>query len=148
MRAPYGLNILDNCLTCPVREEHLFCNLPVAAVQRVFTGEPDEKNAATRDIGFREICTVAPLLGLSLFLGLYPKPVLDRLQPSVSALVTQVETHSNHKPPAVDVASDECLVNGNGRYTVATNGLSFAPASHEVLYPNDFGPCGSEKASK
>jgi CRP/FNR family transcriptional regulator len=27
MRAPYGLNILDNCITCPVREEHLFCNL-------------------------------------------------------------------------------------------------------------------------
>jgi len=35
MRAPYGLNILDNCLACPVREEHLFCNLPVAAVQRL-----------------------------------------------------------------------------------------------------------------
>jgi|ERR1700686_107755 len=34
MRAPYGLNILDNCLTCPVREEHLFCNLPVKAVER------------------------------------------------------------------------------------------------------------------
>src|SRR5271157_706744 len=35
MRAPYGLNILDNCLTCPMREENLFCNLPVAAVQRL-----------------------------------------------------------------------------------------------------------------
>ena len=35
MRAPYGLNILDNCLTCPVREDHLFCNLPPAAVQRL-----------------------------------------------------------------------------------------------------------------
>lgn len=35
MRAPYGLTILDNCLTCPVREEHLFCNLPLAAVQRL-----------------------------------------------------------------------------------------------------------------
>lgn len=35
MRAPYGLNILDNCLTCPMREDHLFCNLPVAAVQRL-----------------------------------------------------------------------------------------------------------------
>jgi len=35
MRSPYGLNILDNCLTCPVREEHLFCNLPVAAVQKL-----------------------------------------------------------------------------------------------------------------
>jgi len=35
MRAPYGLNILDNCLSCPVREEHLFCNLPLAAVQKL-----------------------------------------------------------------------------------------------------------------
>jgi CRP/FNR family transcriptional regulator, cyclic AMP receptor protein len=35
MRAPYGLNILDNCLTCPMREEHLFCNLPTTAVQRL-----------------------------------------------------------------------------------------------------------------
>src|SRR5690349_16978184 len=35
MRAPYGLNILDNCLTCPVREEHLFCNLPVDALQKL-----------------------------------------------------------------------------------------------------------------
>lgn len=35
MRAPYGLNILDNCLTCPVRGEHLFCNLSVQAGQRL-----------------------------------------------------------------------------------------------------------------
>jgi len=35
MRAPYGLNIIDNCLTCPMREEHLFCNLPPAAVQKL-----------------------------------------------------------------------------------------------------------------
>jgi CRP/FNR family transcriptional regulator len=35
MRAPYGLNILDNCLTCPVRAEHLFCNLPLQPAQRL-----------------------------------------------------------------------------------------------------------------
>jgi CRP/FNR family cyclic AMP-dependent transcriptional regulator len=35
MRAPYGLNILDNCLTCPVRAEHLFCNLSPQAGQRL-----------------------------------------------------------------------------------------------------------------
>ena len=35
MRAPYGLNILDNCLTCPVRGEHLFCNLSLQAAQRL-----------------------------------------------------------------------------------------------------------------
>ena len=35
MRAPYGLNILDNCTTCPVREGHLFCSLPPDAVERL-----------------------------------------------------------------------------------------------------------------
>ena len=35
MRAPYGLNILDNCLTCPMREEHLLCSLPTVAMQRL-----------------------------------------------------------------------------------------------------------------
>jgi CRP/FNR family cyclic AMP-dependent transcriptional regulator len=35
MRAPYGLNILDNCVACPVREEHLFCNLSMSALQKL-----------------------------------------------------------------------------------------------------------------
>ena len=35
MRAPYGLNILDNCMTCPARGEHLFCNLSAQAGQRL-----------------------------------------------------------------------------------------------------------------
>ncbi len=35
MRAPYGLNIIDNCATCPVREEHVFCNLSQPALQKL-----------------------------------------------------------------------------------------------------------------
>jgi CRP/FNR family transcriptional regulator len=35
MRVPYGLNIIDDCVTCPVREEHLFCNLPAPALQKL-----------------------------------------------------------------------------------------------------------------
>src|ERR1700741_2890812 len=35
MRAPYGLAIIENCVTCPHREDRLFCNLPPAAVQRL-----------------------------------------------------------------------------------------------------------------
>jgi CRP/FNR family transcriptional regulator len=35
MKSPYGLNILDNCTTCPVREQHLFCNLSPLLVQRL-----------------------------------------------------------------------------------------------------------------
>jgi len=71
------------------------------AVQRAFTGEPDEANRAIPDIGIRELVTVVPLLGLSLFLGLYPKPVLDRFQPTVRALVEHVEGHSDLKVPPV-----------------------------------------------
>jgi len=35
MRAPYGLNILDSCVTCPHRQEHIFCNLSLQAAQRL-----------------------------------------------------------------------------------------------------------------
>ncbi|MGC1647224.1 MAG: Crp/Fnr family transcriptional regulator [Candidatus Sulfotelmatobacter sp.] len=35
MGTRYGLNVLDNCLTCPVRDGDLFCNLSVHAVQRL-----------------------------------------------------------------------------------------------------------------
>jgi CRP/FNR family transcriptional regulator len=35
MRTPYGLEIIENCVTCPHREDRLFCNLPPAAVQRL-----------------------------------------------------------------------------------------------------------------
>jgi len=35
MRVPYGLNIIDNCATCPVREDHLFCNLSLPALQKL-----------------------------------------------------------------------------------------------------------------
>ena len=33
MRSPYGLDIIENCLTCPVREDRLFCNLGKASIE-------------------------------------------------------------------------------------------------------------------
>jgi CRP/FNR family transcriptional regulator, cyclic AMP receptor protein len=35
MRSPYGLEIIENCVACPHREDRLFCDLPPAAVQRL-----------------------------------------------------------------------------------------------------------------
>ncbi|MFZ3217520.1 MAG: Crp/Fnr family transcriptional regulator [Candidatus Acidiferrales bacterium] len=35
MRAPYGLEIIENCVTCPHREDRLFCHLSPAAVERL-----------------------------------------------------------------------------------------------------------------
>lgn len=33
--SPYGLQVIDNCVTCPYKESRLFCNLPPAALQRL-----------------------------------------------------------------------------------------------------------------
>ncbi len=71
------------------------------AFQRVFTGVPEGENALLPDINARELSTVVPLLALSLFLGIYPKPVIDRVQPSVQALICHVEQHTNYRQPAV-----------------------------------------------
>ena len=35
MRAPYGLEIIENCIACPHREERIFCDLSPAATARL-----------------------------------------------------------------------------------------------------------------
>ena len=35
MRAPYGLEIIENCLTCPHLQERVFCNLSPVALERL-----------------------------------------------------------------------------------------------------------------
>lgn len=35
MAAPYGLNVIESCLTCKLREDRLFCNLNVPALQEL-----------------------------------------------------------------------------------------------------------------
>ena len=71
------------------------------AYQRVFHGEPDEDNASVPDLSWREGLVMAPLLGLIVFLGVYPKPMLDRIEPAVERLVAHVEDHSSFREPEV-----------------------------------------------
>jgi len=71
------------------------------AFQRAFMGVPRGDNAKLPEIRPYELAAVVPLLGLSLFLGLYPKPVLDRIEPQVKALVHQVEQHTDYREPEV-----------------------------------------------
>ena len=59
--------------------------------QRIFMGKPSTAHPKPRDLNFREIVVVAPLLALSLFLGLYPKPALDRIEPSVKRSIVNLE---------------------------------------------------------
>ncbi len=68
------------------------------AYQRVFHGEPDEDNASFAEMNWTEGLVIAPLIALIIFLGVYPKPVLDRIQPSVEALIAHVEDGSCAQP--------------------------------------------------
>ena len=52
------------------------------AYQRVFHGEPDDANATFPELNLSEGLVMLPLVGLIVFLGVYPKPVLDRIEPS------------------------------------------------------------------
>jgi len=70
------------------------------AYQRVFHGEPDEENSKFAEITLKEGALVAVFIGLIAFTGLYPKPMLERIEPAVNNLITHVEEHSDYKAPA------------------------------------------------
>lgn len=63
------------------------------AYQRVFHGPADGDNATMPDLRLREGLVLAPLLVLIVGMGIYPKPVLERMEPAVDALVAHVEFH-------------------------------------------------------
>lgn len=71
------------------------------AYQRVFHGTPDADNATFGELRWTEGLVMAPLLLLIVGLGVFPKPVLDRIEPSVKTLVTHVEQHSHYRQPKV-----------------------------------------------
>jgi len=73
------------------------------AYQQAFHLQPDEADASVRDLSWRETAVVVPLVLVIAFLGIYPKPVLDRITPSVDRLVHQVDVDSHgtaSRPPS------------------------------------------------
>lgn len=74
------------------------------AYQRVFHGPAEGENAEMADMTLREIFTMVPLLGLIVFMGVYPKPVLERMEPAVEALVDHIEVNvPRFSEPIADV---------------------------------------------
>ena len=71
------------------------------AYQRAFHGEPEGENAKVFDLKFTEGLVMAPLIGIIVFMGVYPKPVFDRIEPAVVRLVHHVERNSNYVEPKV-----------------------------------------------
>ncbi|WAC89254.1 NADH-quinone oxidoreductase subunit M [Mycobacterium sp. Aquia_213] len=58
--------------------------------QRVMTGPRKQGDAAFRDLRPRELAVVGPLLALLVILGVYPKPVLDVINPAIGRTVADL----------------------------------------------------------
>jgi NADH-quinone oxidoreductase subunit M len=61
------------------------------AYQRVFHGEiTHEANKRLPDLSWREAAMLAPLVALIVFIGVYPKPFLDRIEPTAAKINVQL----------------------------------------------------------
>ncbi len=93
------------------------------AYQQVFHGTPTEEDTKTRDLVWHERLVIAPLVIFIVFLGVYPKPVLDRITPSVDRLVARVDRADGTRQPAVALSHHSRPGAGNAatRTTAATS---------------------------
>jgi len=78
--------------------------------QRVFFGElSNEKNKGLKDLSWREQWTLIPLLVLAFWVGLYPKPFFERMEPTVNRVLARVSVaqpdRGSPAPPAAAVPS-------------------------------------------
>jgi NADH-quinone oxidoreductase subunit M len=61
------------------------------AYQRAMHGPPTEEHGAILDLSLREKALLVPLLLAILFIGLYPKPLLDRIEPASNQTIRCVQ---------------------------------------------------------
>ena len=92
------------------------------AYQRVFHGPAEGDNATMKDLTLREGLIMVPFLAGIVFMGVYPKPVIERMEPSVDALIEHVEFHvAGFEEPTADLiapvddghATDEAATDGD-----------------------------------
>jgi NADH-quinone oxidoreductase subunit M len=69
------------------------------AYQRVFHGEPDEDNKTFAELKLKEALVLLPFIGVIVFTGVYPKPMLERIEPAVDALIAHVEDKTDFEAP-------------------------------------------------
>ncbi|HUB09497.1 MAG TPA: NADH-quinone oxidoreductase subunit M [Myxococcales bacterium] len=62
--------------------------------QRVFFGKVEKPaNEAIADLSGREWAVLAPLAALIVLMGIFPQPLLDRIQPAAERLVARMQPH-------------------------------------------------------
>jgi NADH-quinone oxidoreductase subunit M len=72
------------------------------ALQRMIYNALDKPgNRSLRDLNWRELGLLVPILAGIMWMGVYPKPVLDRMEASARKLVQYVDTNSNRQRAAM-----------------------------------------------
>ena len=89
------------------------------------------KNENLPDLSMREFMTFVPLLVLAVWIGLYPKPFLDRLETSVDRVMMRVNSDYTPRFAAVGAAVAPAVAD-RARAAVATNGGASAPVAIEA----------------
>ncbi|MFV9673554.1 MAG: hypothetical protein ACNYZH_10035, partial [Acidimicrobiia bacterium] len=51
------------------------------------------------DLNFREIAILVPLIVIIVGIGVYPKPILDRIEPSVEIILDRIEATTDYEAP-------------------------------------------------
>ncbi len=83
------------------------------AYERMFTGPVDnEANKGLQDLNGREIAILVPIAAMILFLGLYPKPALDRIEPAVESIIDRIERVTDYEAPEFGRIADVAEVAG------------------------------------
>ncbi|HEX7117224.1 MAG TPA: proton-conducting transporter membrane subunit, partial [Longimicrobiales bacterium] len=65
----------------------------------VFNALDKPENAALPDLSRRELAVLAPLVALMIWIGVYPKPFLERMEVTVVELLQDVEQRRIVNPP-------------------------------------------------
>ena len=93
-----GANLIDSSLKSYWFAALAAVGVILAAVyillmfQKMFLGPVDkEENRTLKDLHWREIVTLAPLLVFIFWIGLYPKPFFDLMAPSVGKMLAAIQ---------------------------------------------------------
>ncbi|MDT7573501.1 MAG: NADH-quinone oxidoreductase subunit, partial [Actinomycetota bacterium] len=86
------------------------------AYQRTMTGPiTNEANRSMPDLSTREKVVIAPVLLLIVALGVYPKPVLDMVNPAVDRMLDRVQQHEPAPALADLTGADADVRIGDGK---------------------------------
>jgi NADH-quinone oxidoreductase subunit M len=87
--------------------------------QRTMTGPVRAEVASMPDLRPRELWAVGPLVALLIVFGVYPKPLLDVINPAVRH--TMVQVHATDPRPQHPTPSSEILYRGGDGKTLVLN---------------------------